>query len=49
MTQFYAQPYDLAASGFYFEDAETYKAKMGKVRNDYTEATINGQGIVYAN
>ncbi len=37
MTQFYAQPYDFAASGFYFEDAETYKGKIGKVRNDYGE------------
>lgn len=37
MSKFYAQPYDLAASGFYFEDAETYKAKIGNVRNDHGE------------
>lgn len=37
MTQFYARPYDLSANGFYFEDAETYKAKIGSIRNDYGE------------
>jgi len=37
MTVFYAQPYDLAASGFYFEDAKTYKAKIGTIRNVYGE------------
>jgi len=54
MTVFYAQPYDLAASGFYFEGAETYKAKIGKVRNDYGEIVeefemqfIDGETIDY--
>lgn len=37
MTQFHAQPYDTSASGFYFEDAETYKAKINNIRNDYGE------------
>ena len=27
MATFYAQPYDIAATGFYFEDAETYRSK----------------------
>jgi antirestriction protein len=35
MTQFYAQPYDISATGFYFEDVETYEAKISSVRNDY--------------
>ncbi|RMB01494.1 antirestriction protein ArdA [Eilatimonas milleporae] len=35
MTTFYAQPYSLCASGFYFECADTYEAKIGKVRDDY--------------
>jgi len=35
MTQFHAQPYDLAATGFYFEDAETYSSKIKTIRNDY--------------
>jgi len=37
MTILYAQPYSLCASGFYFEDIETYKAKIGAVRDDYGE------------
>lgn len=37
MTVFYAQPYDLAATGFYFEDAETFQAKIGCIKNDYGE------------
>lgn len=32
---FYAQPYDLSATGFYFSDTETYKDMIGKVFNDY--------------
>ncbi len=35
MTQLHAQPYDLAASGFYFETAEDYDAKADALRNDY--------------
>lgn len=34
MTSFYAQPYDISATGFYFEDAETYRAKIRSIRND---------------
>lgn len=37
MTLFYAQPYDLAANGFYFEDAESYTKKIGSIKNDYGE------------
>ena len=33
--KFYAQPYDLAATGFYFENAESYRSKIGSIRNDY--------------
>ena len=33
----YAQPYDLAATGFYFEDAETFRAKAANLKNDYGE------------
>lgn len=32
---FYAQPYDISATGFYFSDAETYKDNITKVINDY--------------
>ncbi len=38
MTTFYAQPYDITASGFYFEDTETYEAKITSVTNDYGDA-----------
>ena len=31
----YAQPYDHAASGFYFESYEDYAEKAKKLRNDY--------------
>jgi hypothetical protein len=34
-TTFYAQPYDIAASGFYFDSEESYLAKIGTIRNDY--------------
>ncbi|MEM9422328.1 MAG: antirestriction protein ArdA [Pseudomonadota bacterium] len=33
----YAQPYDLAATGFYFEDIETFKTKSRTLKNDYGE------------
>ncbi len=35
MTTFFAQPYDIAASGFYFEDQEGFEKQIGSVRNDY--------------
>ena len=35
MTQLFAQPYDLAAQGFYFETSEEYEEKAAKTRNDY--------------
>lgn len=37
MATFYAQPYDITASGFYFEEAETYAAKINSITNDYGE------------
>lgn len=37
MSLFYAQPYDLAANGFYFEDAANYTKKIGSIKNDYGE------------
>ncbi len=33
--QLHAQPYDLAATGFYFETYEEYADKSAKLRNDY--------------
>ena len=51
-TTLYAQPYDLAAAGFYFEDAETFVTKSAALRNDYSEPVeefeiqfIDGEGI----
>lgn len=35
MTQLHAQPYDLSATGFYFETAEEYAEKARASRNDY--------------
>ena len=35
MTQLFAQPYDISATGFYFETAEQYAAKAAKAKNDY--------------
>ena len=35
MTILFAQPYDLAASGFYFTSADAYAAKADALRNDY--------------
>ncbi len=37
MTQLHAQPYDISATGFYFETAEDYAAKAKAARNDYGE------------
>jgi len=33
----YAQPYELATSGFYFDDANTFEKKSRALRNDYGE------------
>lgn len=35
MATFYAQPYDIDACGFYFEDAETYRSKINSVVSRY--------------
>ena len=35
MTQLHAQPYYIAATGFYFETAEKYKKSANALRNDY--------------
>lgn len=35
MATFYAQPYDLAAQGFYFSDAQTYRRNITSIVNDY--------------
>lgn len=35
MTQLYAQPYDLSATGFYFETAEEYQKNAIDLRNGY--------------
>ena len=34
-TVLYAQPYDISATGFYFQTAEEYAAKAAAARNDY--------------
>lgn len=54
MTQFHAQPYDLAANGFYFEDQATYQENIYKIKNDYGDVVeefeiqfIDGEGIDY--
>jgi len=35
MTQFYAQPYDISATGFYFESMEQYDEKYSVCKNDF--------------
>lgn len=35
MTQLFAQPYDISASGFYFEDLESYRKQAAKAVNHY--------------
>jgi hypothetical protein len=35
MTTLYAQPYDICASGFYFDSAEAYHDKVSSLRNEY--------------
>ncbi|CFX24020.1 conserved protein of unknown function [Candidatus Filomicrobium marinum] len=37
MTRLYAQPYDITASGYYFDDAEGYAHKAAELRNAYGE------------
>ena len=37
MTTFYAQPYDISATGFTFETADQYQAKIGTIRNAYDQ------------
>ena len=34
-TTLFAQPYDISATGFYFESAEEYEGKAVKAVNDY--------------
>ena len=52
MTTLYAQPYDISATGFYFESLEGYDAKAAGLRNSYGEPVeefeiqfIDGSGI----
>jgi len=35
MTQLHAQPYDISATGFYFETYEQYAGKAATAKNDY--------------
>jgi hypothetical protein len=35
MTTFYAQPYDISATGFYFDTTEQFDAKIRTIKNDY--------------
>jgi len=35
MTILYAQPYDLAATGFYYDSADDFISKADVLRNDY--------------
>lgn len=37
MTKLYAQPYDISAVGFYFDDIKTYEQKAKACRNDYDQ------------
>uniref|UniRef100_UPI003BAA9CCE antirestriction protein ArdA n=1 Tax=Stappia sp. TaxID=1870903 RepID=UPI003BAA9CCE len=37
MIQLFAQPYDVSATGFYFESAEQYEARVAKAANRYGE------------
>lgn len=52
MTSLYANPYDLSATGFYFENVEDYAEKAEALRNDYGDKVeefeiefIDGEGI----
>lgn len=35
MTILYAQPYDICATGFYFDSAEVFESKASKLKNDH--------------
>ena len=35
MTKLYAQPYDISATGFYFESVEEYEKRSNDNRNEY--------------
>ncbi len=37
MTQLFAQPYDISATGFYFDTVEKYEEQAGSLRNSYGE------------
>ncbi len=37
MTQLFAQPYDISASGFYFDTVEKYEKQAKSLRNSYGE------------
>jgi antirestriction protein len=37
MTTFYAQPYDISATGFTFDTAEQFDAKISTIRNVYSQ------------
>lgn len=52
MSKLYAQPYDINASGFYFETVEEYNTQASKLRNSYGQPVeefelqfIDGEGI----
>ncbi|TXG84750.1 MAG: antirestriction protein ArdA [Sphingomonadales bacterium] len=52
MIKLFAQPYDISASGFYFESADEYAAKAATNRNDwggiveeYEIQFIDGEGL----
>ena len=38
MTTLFAQPYDISATGFYFQSAEDYAEKSAKLENDFGQA-----------
>ncbi len=55
MTRFHAQPYDLSASGFFFETPDEYRAKLKAARNSFGDPVeefeiqfIDGEAIDYA-
>ena len=52
MILFFAMPYDVSATGFYFQDEKSFRQRIGKVRNDYGQAVeefeiqfIDGEAI----
>ena len=52
MAMFFAQPYDISASGFYFEDEQSYSEKITSTVNDFGQTVeefeiqfIDGDGI----